>query len=276
VNIMAGSVILTRRRQSGLIDEAKLLHGPAARAGRLMDGGLSKVAATRDRLLRLVQSLEAGTALPAERDLAARWGVARMTLRRATDELVQAGLVRRQHGRGTFVLRPKLPQRLAMTSFTSAMGEQGVEPGSRVLDFRVLRAGGRHFRSLRIPAGDAVVRFTRARLADGEPIGLETTWIAASRVPGLTAADLTGSWYELLQRRYGIHVATGTSVIDIAYASGRDAAQLACPSGSALLRVQTTSYDPTGHVADFGIDQFRGDAYALVTERKRGTAIRVR
>lgn len=239
-----------------------------------MQASYSKVAATRARLMRLIERLDHGAALPAERDLAARWGVARMTLRRATDELVLAGLVTREHGRGTFVVRPKMPQQMAMMSFSDAMRERGVVPGSRVLDFRALRVAGYHSRSLRIPAADPVVRFTRLRLADDEPIGLETTWVAADQVPGLTASHLAGSWYELLARRYHVHIMTGTSVIDIAYASEREAAQLGCAAGSGLFRIETTSYGPTGHVVDFGIDLFRGDRYSFVTERMPGSAIR--
>ena len=197
-----------------------------------------------------------------------------MTLRRATDELVVAGLVVREHGRGTFVVHPKMPQHMAMTSFSDAMRERGVDPGSRVLDFRALRVAGYHSRSLRIPTADPVVRFTRLRLADNEPIGLETTWVAAEKVPGLTATDLTGSWYELLAERYDVHIMTGTSVIDIAYATEREATQLDCSAGAALFRIETTSYGPTGHVVDFGVDLFRGDRYSLMTERMPGSAIR--
>jgi GntR family transcriptional regulator len=240
-----------------------------------MQASYSKVAATRAQLMRLIERLDAGAALPAERDLAARWGVARMTLRRATDELVLVGLVIREHGRGTFVVHAKkMPQQMAMTSFSDAMRERGVVPGSRVLDFRALRVAGYHSRSLRIPAADPIVRFTRLRLADDEPIGLETTWVAADQVPGLSASDLTGSWYKLLAERYDAHIMTGTSVIDIAYASEREAAQLGCPVAAALFRIQTTSYGPTGHVVDFGIDLFRGDRYSLMTERMPGSAIR--
>jgi GntR family transcriptional regulator len=234
----------------------------------------SKVAATRARLIRLVERLDAGTALPPERELATRWRVARMTVRRATDDLVLAGLVVREQGRGTFVVHPKVSQHMAMTSFTDTMHERGMVPGSRLLNFRTLRTDGCHSRPLRIPADDPVVRFTRVRLANDEPIGLETTWVAARQVPGLTADDLTGSWYELLARRYDVHIVTGSAAIDIAYASERDASLLNCPPGAALFRIQTTSYGPTGRVVDFGVDLFRGDRYTLMTERVPGTAIR--
>ncbi len=239
-----------------------------------MQSSFSKVAATRARLMRLIEDLDAGVALPSERDLSARWGVARMTVRRATDELVLAGLVIREHGRGTFVVHPKVQQQMAMTSFTDGMRARGIVPGSVVLEFRELRVAGFHTRVLRIPSDDPVVRFTRLRLANGEPIGLETTWVSAHHVPDLREADLVGSWYDLLAHRYGVQIVTGTSMIEIAYAGEREASHLDCDSGDALFRIETTSYGPAGHVVDFGVDLFRGDRYSLMTERLPGSAVR--
>lgn len=239
-----------------------------------MQASYSKVSATRARLLQLIENLEAGTALPSERELAREWNVARMTLRRATDELVVAGLVVREHGRGTFVAQRKMAQPMAMQSFSDGMRERGLRPSSRVVEFRRLRRGGVQSRVLRIPANDPIVRFTRLRLADGEPIGLETTWVAASRVPGLQQGDLTESWYELLAERYDSHILTGTSVIEIALATEREARLLDCEPAAALFRIETTSYGQTGRVVDFGVDLFRGDRYSLMTERLPGLAVR--
>lgn len=44
--------------------------------------------------------------LPSEIDLAAEYGAARMTVRRAVRELRDRGLVRTVIGKGTFVMRP--------------------------------------------------------------------------------------------------------------------------------------------------------------------------
>jgi len=239
-----------------------------------MQGNSSKVSSTRRRLLRLVESREIGSLLPPERELALELNVARMTLRRAMDDLVTAGLVKREQGRGTFVMRPKVAQQMAMTSFTDGMRERGVTPGSDVISFRRLRATAVQARALRIPTGEPVFRFTRLRSADGEPVGLETTWVAAARVPGLERSDLRGSWYELLDERYDVQVLTGTSIVEIGYASERDARLLDCEPETALLRVETTSYAANGRIVDFGIDLFRGDRYSLVTQRMPSIGVR--
>ena len=47
-----------------------------------------------------------GSRLPSETDLAASYGVAKMTVRRALEVLRERGLVRTLHGRGSIVLRP--------------------------------------------------------------------------------------------------------------------------------------------------------------------------
>jgi GntR family transcriptional regulator len=239
-----------------------------------MGSSYSKVAATRARLLRLIEGHDAGTPIPSERDLARAFGVARMTLRRAADELVVAGLVSREQGRGTFVIQPKLAQQMAMASFSEQMRGSGVTPGSEVIEFRRLRGGGSQARALRIPATDPVIRFARLRLADGEPVGLETTWVPANLVPELSQADLAGSWYELLARRYGVQILTGTSVIELAEASDREARILGVPTGTALFHIETTSYGANGRVVDVGVDLFRGDRYRLIAERMSGLSVR--
>ncbi|MDT0306098.1 GntR family transcriptional regulator [Streptomyces sp. DSM 44917] len=47
-----------------------------------------------------------GARLPSERELAERFGVSYGTVRRATDELRERGLIRTVHGRGTYITQP--------------------------------------------------------------------------------------------------------------------------------------------------------------------------
>lgn len=71
----------------------------------------------RDKLLASIRSGEfpAGHQLPAEYDLAARFGVSHMTARRAVIELVETGIVERRARKGTFI-RALSPDRLALTT----------------------------------------------------------------------------------------------------------------------------------------------------------------
>jgi GntR family transcriptional regulator len=233
---------------------------------RANEGDGSKLASVRAQILALISSSAEGERLPSERELSVAWGVARMTLRRAFDELVTEGLVVRHQGRGTFVARPRMARHLSMNSFTEEMSKQGRVPSSRILEFRQIRAGVRQARQLRLPVGDPIVRFTRLRLADGEPIGMETTCVAAELVPGLQESDLYGSWYRLLANKYSIGILHGTSMLEPALLSEREASLLGTVPGKPAFRIETSTYGATGGVVDFEVDIYRGDRYRLTAD----------
>jgi GntR family transcriptional regulator len=226
----------------------------------------SKVAQVRAQAFGLVTAANEGDRVPPERDLAEAWGVARMTVRRALDELVAEGLITRHQGRGTFVARPRMARHLSMSSFTEEMSKQGRTASSRVIAFRRMRSSARQARQLRIPVGDQVVRFSRLRLADGDPVCFESTLIASALVPGLREADLGGSWYELLATKYGIRNLQGTSMIEPAILGAREAELLGAAQGSPAFRIETSTVTGRGSVVGVEIDLYRGDRYRLTAD----------
>ena len=162
---------------------------------------VTKQAETRDLVLDLIEQLAVGEAIPSERQLSADFGVSRLTVRAALDDLVREGHLVRRHGSGTFVSEPKIAQELTMTSFTDDMRSRGLSPASETLDLRTVPAGARLGRLLHVSPSEPVLVAERLRLADGESMAIETVHIRASLVPGLTARDLEErSFYELLQR----------------------------------------------------------------------------
>jgi GntR family transcriptional regulator len=228
--------------------------------------------ALRSRLRALIAAARAGDRLPSERTLSDRWGVARMTVRSATDALVAEGLVERRHGSGTYVLPRPFVRFLGLTSFTQDMRDRGLVPSSRLLAFDMLAADASLAEGLRIEPGDPVVRFTRLRLGSGEPMAVETTWIARTLVPGLSPADLDGSLYELLARRYRLAPGSASVTIEPVLPDPSTRRHLGIPGRQACLRLRMTDSDTRGRVMMIADCVYRGDRYQLGASVPGGTA----
>jgi GntR family transcriptional regulator len=77
--------------------------------------------------------LKVGDQLPTEDSLIARFGVSRITVRRAIQNLVSRGLVEIRRGKGTFVAAPKITQELTeLSGFVEDMHAVGRKPTARV------------------------------------------------------------------------------------------------------------------------------------------------
>ena len=158
----------------------------------------------------MVESLEVGEALPPERSLCEAFGVSRVTLRRALDELAREGYLVRRQGSGTFVARPKITQPLTLSSFSEDMRRRGFTPGSRTISTATVSAGARLGRRIEVSPEAGLLEVTRLRLADWESMAIETLYAPLELLPGIADEDLTDfSFYELLQERYGVEIGSG-------------------------------------------------------------------
>ncbi len=221
----------------------------------------------RERLESLIAGLVPGEPLPAERDLARELGVARMTLRRAVDVLVEDERLIRRRGAGTFVAGAKVTQRLAATSFSADMRARGLRPGSRTIEARRFPAGMMLAGLLDVPPQTDVLFVRRLRLADDEPMALEDLHVPATVAPGLTGADLEGtSFYDLLADRYDDPVVSGTQTVEPALVGAEEAALLGVDPGSPVFLFERTSRVRSGGVAEFVRSTYRGDRYRIVVD----------
>ncbi|GAB2453457.1 GntR family transcriptional regulator [Xylanimonas ulmi] len=224
----------------------------------------SKYLQIKDALLEAyIDGKPAGSALPPERVLAADFGVTRVTVRRAIDELESDGLVYRVQGGGTYSVGPSIAKSLRLTSFSEDVRARGRTPSSRLLEVAHGAAGDEVGRSLHLSPGDGVVTVRRLRMADGEPMCLEVCALAAATVPGLEDLDLTGSLYELLERHYGIAPTRAEQLIEATVLDEHDAAMLGVPPFSAALRATRTSYDSRGGPVEYAVTTYRADRYSL-------------
>jgi GntR family transcriptional regulator len=220
----------------------------------------------RDELLAMVEDLEVGDAIPAERKLAGDLGVSRPTLRAVIDELVREGLLLRRHGSGTFVAEPKIALPLTMTSFSEDMARRGMVPGSRVLSFEVIQAGAKLGQRLKVSPTAEVYAVRRLRLADAETMAIELLNVPRTLLPNLTQDLLEGaSFYTLLQQE-GVTIVSGVQTIEPTVTTEEEAEVLGVPLHAPAFLFERITESEGGEVVEFVRSVYRGDRYRLVTE----------
>ena len=210
----------------------------------------------------LRDSIEAGqlgpaASVPSERVLSERYGVSRMTARHALETLMLEGYVNRDARRGTFVAEPRL--RFSVGSFTRIMTEGDHVPGCEVLTASTLNPDPHVSEMLDIPAGGRIHLVQRLRTARGEPIAIENIHVSAERFPDLLEFDLTGSLWELLRSRYGVHPKEADARVLAVTLDRFEAETLRVNAGSPAIALTRTVYSADGDIVELARDVYRGD-----------------
>ncbi|MCS6962632.1 GntR family transcriptional regulator [Thermoflexus sp.] len=219
----------------------------------------------RERLLKAIQAshMPSHRRLPSERLLAEWFGVNRLTVRQAVQELIRQGYLYARPGKGTFVARARMHQPLQwLTSFTEDMAARGMKASSRLLSQEILPAPPDIAQRLNVAPGTEVVRLERLRLADEEPMALETAYLPHSRCPGLLSFDFSQlSLYEVLRKHYGLRLQRAEQTIQAVVLSPKEARWFGLPRGSPGFLLERITFLENDEVIEFVRSLYRGDRY---------------
>ncbi len=206
--------------------------------------------------------------LPTEAELCQRYGLSRGTVVRALELLERQGLIERQAGRGTFVAAPRLaPGSFRILDFSDDMRQRGKTPGTRLLHRGVERPTPFLATALRLPRGEQVIRIERLRLADGEPMALETRYLAYATCPELLDEDLEReSIHRLLIEKYRLPLVRAQFTMSAAVLDPREAALLATAPGTPGFRVERLTFTTGDRPVTFMTSLYRGDQYRFTAE----------
>lgn len=244
--------------------------GDFGQAAPLQGPRIPKYYRLKELLIDLTQSLAPGSPLPPERTLAERYGTSRTTVRQALAELVVEGRLQRIQGKGTFVSKPKVSQELQLVSYTEDMRHHGLHPETRILDIGYVSADERLAALLGIRPGGRVLRIHRLRLADGEPMSIDTSHLPARRFPGLRKElSRHRSLYETLATAYDVHLAEAEETIETVLATPHDAQLLCVDVGLPMLLLSRHAFDATGGPVEWAQSLYRGDRYKFITRLRR-------
>jgi len=214
----------------------------------------------------LLKKIDAGiwaeeSLIPTETELCEEYGVSKITVREAIKILVKDGRLSRKPGKGTFVTRPKIEQKLnRFFSFTKWAQANGLEPASRILRVETVACDRHIANHLMIEEGEQVTRIERLRLGNNEPLTLEVIWVPCRLCLDLHLHDLANvPLNDILQNEYGIPLVRATESIEAETADEYLARLLAIEKDVVMLHVEHTAFTRGNQIVYFVTTSYRGD-----------------
>ncbi|MCB1052422.1 MAG: GntR family transcriptional regulator [Acidobacteria bacterium] len=188
--------------------------------------------------------LEEGQALPGENALAERFGVSRMTARRALSDLQDEGYLVRIPGKGNFLRKPVVTQGFfKIRPFREYARNLGAEPSTCVLFAGLVKPPDRVSQALGLGPGAKVVLVHRLRGLDGEPVMEEKRYLRADLCATLLEEDLeAGSIHELLIERLKLPLTKVWQRLQAVVLEGEAARHLGQLPGSPAFRLERITY----------------------------------
>jgi len=207
--------------------------------------------------------LRPGDRIPAEPELCSHYGLSRVTVRQAITALVDEGLLKKQQGRGTFVLAPRLAQQLVDTTHFLSSGFDA-EPAEHITLYSAenIPAPDWLARKLGIAAGEDVFKIRKMlALPDTGPIAYRTTFVTGALAPNLIQRDLSAPMHQVLENTYGLELASADEVIEFIVADDFRAGMLNIDREHPLVLVERILYLNSGQAVDCSRAYYRADRF---------------
>lgn len=213
----------------------------------------------------------AETPMPSEHELAAEFGVSRITIRRALDELTRSGLIARHRGRGTFPIAQHVsrPLRTDISGLMESLELMGRNTSVQLLEFGYVHAPAAIADGLEIAPGEEVQKAVRVRRHDGRPVSYLTTHVLAELGRRFAPADLETTPLLSLLAKSGVEVTAAYQTITACMADAAAAEQLEVEIGAPLLSVVRVMRDQRDRPVEHIRALYRPDLYEFKMSMSR-------
>lgn len=204
-----------------------------------------------------------GSQIPTEPELCEIFGVSRITVRKAIEDLAREGWLLRQQGRGTFVQlsAARSAASLDLNEVRGHVADLAAATDVRNLVVRDIEPDEETRAALDLAADARVQRASHVRVLRGVPLGYITTFVPLDIAARVSVADMARRpMFELLGRA-GVEIGEAEQLIGATLASVEAARALGVEVGAPLLRLTRIVFDAAQRPVERVIALYRADAY---------------
>ena len=201
--------------------------------------------------------------LPSEAELMRDFGVSRVTVRQALNDLAKEGLIFKLAGKGSYVSKPRPVQNLSrLQGFGEAMSRLGYKTVNQLLGLKTVPASAELAERLQVAEGTPLTEIRRVRMLDREPVSLDRSYVRVEIGERLAKEDLvTRDIFLILENDYGIPLGHADLSINAMAAAPEQAELLQSTPGAPLLYIERMTYAKDGTPLEFDQLHYRGDAF---------------
>ena len=208
-----------------------------------------------------------GEQLALEKEMCQQYGVSRITIKRAVDELVKQGLVVKRRGSGTFVksLKDEDVKELSMANQFSGFAAtfKGRNVGTKVLRFDIIHPEEEVAAKLQMSVDDFIYDIVRVRSLDGQPVVMEYTQMPIQLIPGIKRQVLEKSIYGYIEEELKLKIQSAHRTVRAVMPTEEEKKELDIKGVLPLLEVTQVAFLDDGRPFEFSIARHRADRNAF-------------
>ena len=188
-----------------------------------------------------------GERLPPERTMAAEFGVAVGTLRKALSRLQGQQLIRSKHGSGNYInITPQAANIYSFFRLESLTGA-GLPTAELLSVDRIPKPMDAPY----FGPNSAAFRFRRLRFLDHQPAALEEIWLDGSVADHIAAEEISESLYHTYQTRFGLWIVRAEDHVTFAPTPPWSVDQFGLRPGETAGYVERIAWANTGAPLEF-------------------------